>query len=102
MIIFLTLTLIVGIIAILHHSVAYVSFEIIEKCITFYKLMTLYLFNVFFFFFFFQMIGGTLTAVVHNVGVAAVLMLKVENKRPRNYCLNKFYFRHVSAISDAI
>ena len=49
-----------------------------------------------------QMIGETLTAVVHNIGVAVVLMSKVVNKKPRNYSLNKFYFRHVSAKGDAI
>ena len=48
------------------------------------------------------MIGGTLTAVIHDVGVAVVLMSAVVNKKPCNYCLDKFYFRHVNAISDAI
>ena len=49
-----------------------------------------------------KMIGGTLTVVVHDVGVAVVLMSEVVNKRPRNYRLNKFYFRPVSAMGDAI
>ena len=49
-----------------------------------------------------EMIGSTQTAVLHNVGVAVVLMSKVVNKRLRNYCPNTFYFRQVSAICDAI
>ena len=48
------------------------------------------------------MIGGTLTAVIHNVAVAVVLMSEVVNEKPSNYCLNKFYFRHVSAMDGAI
>ena len=48
------------------------------------------------------MIGGTLTVVIHDVGVAVVLMSEVVNKMPCNYCLNKFYLRHVSAMDDAI
>ena len=48
-----------------------------------------------------QMIRGTLTAVIHD-DVVAVLMSEVVNKRPCTYCLSKFYFRHVSAVGDAI
>ena len=35
-----------------------------------------------------QMIRGTLTAVVHNFGIAVVLMSEVVHKRLRNNCLN--------------
>ena len=47
------------------------------------------------------MAGGT-TTVIHNVGVVVVLMLEVVNKRPCNYCLNKFSFRHVCAMGDTL
>ena len=46
------------------------------------------MFFFFFFFCFFSNDRGTLTSVVHNVGVAVVLMSDVVNKRPLNNCLN--------------
>ena len=61
----------VGIVAILYHSVSYVRsvvFKIIEKYIDFYKLVTLVFFMAI------PKFGGTLTAVIHDVGVAVVLM----------------------------
>ena len=48
------------------------------------------------------MIGGTLTVVIHDFGVAAVSMLEFLNKRLYNYVLNKFYFRHNGAMGEAI
>ena len=97
---YLPLTLIVGIVAILHHTVSYVRsarFEIIAKYIDFLQLTDVDMFSMVI-----QMIGGTLTAVIYDVGVAVVLVSEVINKRPCNKCLNEFYFRHVSAMGGAI
>ena len=76
----------VGIIAILHHSISYarsVRLEIIEKYIHFYS-------DVGIFFMVVQLIGGTITAVIHDFAVAVVLMSEVVYKMPCTYCLNKF------------
>ena len=51
---------------------------LLKKYIGFYNLMTLISF-----FMVIQMIGGILTAVVHNVGVAIVFMSVVVNKKGR-------------------
>ena len=90
----------VGIIVILHHSVAYVgsmSFEIIKKKYTdVYKPVTLVSF--------YNYSNGRRysDSIYSQCRIAIVLMSKIVNKMPCNYYLNKFYFMHVSAIGDAI